>query len=161
MVSSGDGSWDWGVVYGNEGRMGFIGGGSVEGTASVYSKCLGPGPAIFNIIIGRIYGQMDNYILIAVPMFILMAQLLSVYGITENLFSALRLMLARLRGALLPLTVSATTRLQRLDFASSTVCSLPTTDALETTLCKVGNGGAVPMSHAHACKRRPKGLTLA
>ena len=78
----------------------------VLGGLSVIFAFLGPGPAIFNIIIGRIYGQMDNYILIAVPMFILMAQLLSVSGITENMFSALRLMLARLRGGLFLATIA-------------------------------------------------------
>ena len=78
----------------------------VLGGLSVIFAFLGPGPAIFNIIIGRIYGQMDNYILIAVPMFILMAQLLSVSGVTENMFSALRLMLARLRGGLFLATIA-------------------------------------------------------
>ena len=78
----------------------------VLGGISVIFAFIGPGPAIFSIIVGRIYGQMDNYILIAVPMFILMAQLLSVSGVTENMFSALRLMLGRLRGGMLLATIA-------------------------------------------------------
>jgi tripartite ATP-independent transporter DctM subunit len=78
----------------------------VLGGLSVIFAFLGPGLGVFSIIVGRVYAQMDNYVLIAVPMFILMAQLLSVSGVTENMFTALRLMLGRLRGGLLLATIA-------------------------------------------------------
>lgn len=73
----------------------------VLGGLAILFAWLGPGMQIFGILITRIYSQMDNYILIAVPMFILMARLLSDSGVTENMFHALRLMLGRVRGGLL------------------------------------------------------------
>lgn len=73
----------------------------VLGGLAIIFAYLGPGPQIFGIIINRIYSQMDNYILLAVPMFILMARLLSDSGVTENMFQSLRLMLGRIRGGLL------------------------------------------------------------
>lgn len=78
----------------------------VLGGLSVIFAFLGPGPQVFGIIVNRIYSQMDNYILIAVPMFILMARLLSDSGVTENMFHALRLMLGRVRGGLLLATIA-------------------------------------------------------
>lgn len=73
----------------------------VLGGVGVVFAYLGPGPQIFGIIINRIFSQMDNYILLAVPMFILMARLLSDSGVSENMFSSLRLMFGRVRGGLL------------------------------------------------------------
>jgi len=78
----------------------------VLGGLALIFAYLGPGPQVFGIIINRIYSQMDNYILIAVPMFILMARLLSDSGVTENMFHALRLMLGRVRGGLLFATIA-------------------------------------------------------
>lgn len=72
----------------------------VLGGLAVIFSYLGPGPQILGLTINRIYSQMDNYILIAVPMFILMARLLSDSGVTENMFYALRLMFGRMRGGL-------------------------------------------------------------
>lgn len=72
----------------------------VLGGLSVIFAYIGPGPQVFGIIVNRIYSQMDNYILIAVPMFILMARLLSDSGVTDSMFHALRLMLGRVRGGL-------------------------------------------------------------
>lgn len=73
----------------------------VLGGLAIIFAYLGPGPQIFGIIVNRIYSQMDNYILLAVPMFILMARLLSDSGVTENMFHALQLVLGRVRGGLL------------------------------------------------------------
>ncbi|MBP0439943.1 TRAP transporter large permease [Tianweitania sediminis] len=78
----------------------------VLGGLAVVFSFIGPGPQVFGIIINRIYSQMDNYILIAVPMFILMARLLSDSGVTDDMFRALRLMLGRVRGGLLLATVA-------------------------------------------------------
>lgn len=78
----------------------------VLGGLAVIFSFLGPGPQVFGIIVNRVFSQMDNYILIAVPMFILMARLLSDSGVTENMFHALRLMLGRVRGGLLLATIA-------------------------------------------------------
>lgn len=78
----------------------------VLGGLSLIFAYLGPGLQIFGIIVNRVFSQMDNYILIAVPMFILMARLLSSSGVTENMFHALRLMLGRVRGGLLLATIA-------------------------------------------------------
>lgn len=56
------------------------------------------GPFIFTMFINRIYGTMDNYVLLAIPLFIFMAQFLDTSGVTEELFRALRFMLGPLRG---------------------------------------------------------------
>jgi tripartite ATP-independent transporter DctM subunit len=59
------------------------------------------GPHVFGLMINRIYGNaMDSYILVAVPLFILMARFLSDSGITERMFETLRQAMAGLRGGL-------------------------------------------------------------
>lgn len=73
----------------------------VLGGLAVIFGYFGPGLSVFGIIVNRVYSQMDNYILLAVPMFILMARLLSDSGVAENMFHALRLALGRVRGGLL------------------------------------------------------------
>ena len=57
----------------------------VLGGLAMIFAWLGPGLGIMPILIGRIYSQMDNYILIAIPMFILMARLLSDSGVTDKM----------------------------------------------------------------------------
>lgn len=58
------------------------------------------GPNIFALFPNRIYGIMDNYVLLAIPLFIIMAQFLDQSGVTEDLFEALRYMLGPLRGGI-------------------------------------------------------------
>jgi tripartite ATP-independent transporter DctM subunit len=72
----------------------------VLGGLSIIFAWLGPGLKIMPILIGRIYSQMDNYILIAIPMFILMARLLSDSGVTDKMFDVLRLSFGRQRGGI-------------------------------------------------------------
>ena len=48
----------------------------VLGGLAVLFGSLGWGPDCYYMFANRIYGVMDNYILVAVPLFILMAQLL-------------------------------------------------------------------------------------
>lgn len=74
--------------------------GFVLGGLAVIFAMLGPGMDIFGVIINRIYGLMDNYVLIAVPLFILMARLLSDSGVSDNMFYALRHLLSPVRGGL-------------------------------------------------------------
>jgi tripartite ATP-independent transporter DctM subunit len=56
------------------------------------------GPACFPLFINRIIGLTDNFILVAVPMFILMANLLMYSGVADDLFDALRYLLGPIRG---------------------------------------------------------------
>ncbi|MFV0435973.1 MAG: TRAP transporter large permease subunit [Desulfopila sp.] len=56
------------------------------------------GPSIFTMFINRIYGVMDNYVLLAIPLFIFMAQFLDTSGVTVELFKALRYLLGPIRG---------------------------------------------------------------
>ncbi|MDP1693624.1 MAG: TRAP transporter large permease subunit [Burkholderiaceae bacterium] len=72
----------------------------VLGGLAVIFAYLGPGPQVFGIIINRIYGTVDNYVLVAVPLFIFMARLLSDSGIAEKMFETLRVLLGPVRGGL-------------------------------------------------------------
>ncbi|EPC02876.1 C4-dicarboxylate ABC transporter [Litchfieldella anticariensis FP35 = DSM 16096] len=73
----------------------------VLGGTAVMAAWLGPGPRILGSIINNIYGNaMDNYVLVAIPLFILMARFLNDSGVTERMFEAMRLLLARLHGGL-------------------------------------------------------------
>jgi len=72
----------------------------VLGGIAVIFGYFGWGPSIFSMFASRIYDAMDNYILIAVPLFIFMAQLLDRSGILERLFTALRYLLGPIRGGL-------------------------------------------------------------
>jgi tripartite ATP-independent transporter DctM subunit len=72
----------------------------VLGGVAVLVGYVGWGPAIFGLFPTRIYGVMDNYVLLAIPLFIFMAQFLDSSGITENLFTALRFLLGPIRGGI-------------------------------------------------------------
>lgn len=72
----------------------------VLGGLAVIFGFIGWGPGCFGMFINRIYGIMDNYILIAIPLFIFMAQILDKSGVAENLFVAMRHMFGPLRGGI-------------------------------------------------------------
>ncbi|WP_163558403.1 TRAP transporter large permease subunit [Halomonas sp. NO4] len=73
----------------------------VLGGVAVLGAWLGPGANTLGILINNIYGNaMDNYVLVAIPLFILMARFLNDSGVTEKMFEAMRLLLANLRGGL-------------------------------------------------------------
>ncbi len=73
----------------------------VLGGTAVIGAYLGPGERILGIIVSRIFGDvLDNYTLIAIPLFVLMARFLSDSGVTDKMFEALRLIMARVRGGL-------------------------------------------------------------
>ncbi len=73
----------------------------VLGGVGVIAGWIAVGPHVFGLMINRIYGNaMDNYILVAVPLFILMARFLSDSGITERMFDTLRQAMSGLRGGL-------------------------------------------------------------
>jgi tripartite ATP-independent transporter DctM subunit len=73
----------------------------VLGGLAVIFGYFGWGPSVFYMFMNRIYGVMDNYELIAVPLFILMAQLLDKSGVADDLFEALRYLLGSMRGGVL------------------------------------------------------------
>lgn len=73
----------------------------VLGGIAVIAGYLGPGPQVFGIILNRIYGGvMDNYVLVAIPLFVLMARFLNDSGVSDRMFETLRMALSRVRGGL-------------------------------------------------------------
>lgn len=58
------------------------------------------GPNIFPMFMSRIYGNMSDFILLAITLFIFMGNLLSSSGIAEGLFAALRQVIGRMTGSL-------------------------------------------------------------
>lgn len=73
----------------------------VLGGVAVMGALLGPGIKVLGTLINNIYGNsMDNYVLVAIPLFILMARFLNDSGVTEKMFDTMRLLLANLRGGL-------------------------------------------------------------
>ncbi|HSP56816.1 MAG TPA: TRAP transporter large permease subunit [Halomonas sp.] len=73
----------------------------VLGGVAVIGALLGPGIKVLGTIINNIYGNsIDNYVLVAIPLFVLMARFLNDSGVTERMFDAMRLLMANLRGGL-------------------------------------------------------------
>jgi tripartite ATP-independent transporter DctM subunit len=56
--------------------------------------------AIMGLFANKTYGVMEKYVLVAVPLFIFMAQILDSSGIAEKLFSSLHVLLGPIRGGL-------------------------------------------------------------
>jgi len=55
---------------------------------------------VFHLFADRTYGVMDDYVLVAVPLFIFMAQMLDASGIAEGLFNSMHVILGPIRGGL-------------------------------------------------------------
>jgi len=73
----------------------------VLGGTAVIGAFLAGKPMALGIVVNRVFGEvLDNYTLIAIPLFILMARFLSDSNVTDKMFEALRLLLARVRGGL-------------------------------------------------------------
>ncbi len=70
----------------------------VLGGLAVIFGLIGWGPSVFYMFMNRIWGTMDNYVLLAIPLFIFMAQLLDRSGVAEDLFKTLRYLLGQIRG---------------------------------------------------------------
>jgi tripartite ATP-independent transporter DctM subunit len=76
--------------------LAFVLGGTAVLTAIITGKTM-----VLGIVINRIFGDvLDNYTLIAIPLFVLMARFLSDSGVTDRMFEALRLLLSNVRGGL-------------------------------------------------------------
>ena len=69
------------------------------GLAAIFGY-LGWGPSSFYLFVNQIWGTMDNYILVCIPLFILMAQLLDQSGVAEDLFDTMRYLFGPVRGGL-------------------------------------------------------------
>lgn len=61
---------------------------------------LGWGSSTFSIIMSQTFGVMNNYTLIAIPMFVLMANFLTYSGVADGLFEAVRKLFGGTRGGL-------------------------------------------------------------
>jgi len=72
----------------------------VLGGLAVIFGYIGWGPDCFGMFINRIYAAMDDYVLIAVPLFLFMAQFLERSGVTDDLFEALRYLMGPIPGGI-------------------------------------------------------------
>ena len=73
----------------------------VLGGTAVLGTLIAGKPMVLGIVINRIFGDvLENFALIAIPLFILMARFLSDSGVTDKMFESLRLLLSNVRGRL-------------------------------------------------------------
>ncbi|MFS4436910.1 TRAP transporter large permease [Paracoccaceae bacterium GXU_MW_L88] len=73
----------------------------VLGGTAILGAVIAGKTAVLGIVVNRIFGEvLDNYILIAIPLFVLMAQFLSNSGVTDKMFESLRLLMSNVRGGL-------------------------------------------------------------
>ena len=70
------------------------------GGLAVVLTFIGWGPESLAVFANTVYTTMNNYTLIAIPLFVLMGNFLSYSGIAEGLFESLRYSLGRVRGGL-------------------------------------------------------------
>ncbi len=57
-------------------------------------------PGLFDLFVNNTWGVMENYVLVAIPLFILMAQLLDRSKVSDKLFEALYVVLGGIKGGL-------------------------------------------------------------
>jgi len=69
------------------------------GLAAIFGY-IGWGPSCFYLFLNQIWGTMDNYILVCIPLFIFMAQLLDQSGVAEDLFDTMRYLFGPIRGGI-------------------------------------------------------------
>lgn len=73
----------------------------VLGGTAVIGAFLAGKPMVLGIVVNRIFGDvLDNYTLIAIPLFVLMARFLSDSEVTDKMFESLRLLMSNVRGGL-------------------------------------------------------------
>lgn len=73
----------------------------VLGGTAVLGAVIAGKTMVLGIVISRIFGDvLDNYVLIAIPLFVLMARFLSDSGVTDKMFEALRHLMANVKGGL-------------------------------------------------------------
>lgn len=79
------------------------------GGLAVIFGLIGWGPGCFLMFGNRIYDVMNNYTLVAVPLFVLMAQFLTKSGVADGLFSSMRYLLGPLRGGVAMAVIAVST----------------------------------------------------
>ena len=79
----------------------------VTGAVAVTAGLMKFGTPVLGLIASRIYSFMSEYVLVAVPMFILMASLMERSGVARDLYRAMYVWGGRLRGALAVQTLIA------------------------------------------------------
>lgn len=72
----------------------------VLGGLAVIFGFLGWGATSFYMFLNRTWGTMDNYILVCIPLFIFMAQLLDKSGVAEDLFDTMRYLFGPVPGGI-------------------------------------------------------------
>jgi len=72
----------------------------VLGGLAVIFGFFGWGPSSFYMFLNQTWGIMDNYILVCIPLFIFMAQLLDQSGVAEDLFDTMRYVFGPIRGGI-------------------------------------------------------------
>jgi TRAP-type mannitol/chloroaromatic compound transport system permease large subunit len=70
----------------------------VLGGIAVIFGVLGWGCGALSLFMSRIDGTLTDYVLVSIPLFIFMAQLLSKAGVTETIFEAVRHLFGPVRG---------------------------------------------------------------
>jgi tripartite ATP-independent transporter DctM subunit len=70
----------------------------VLGGVGVMFGLIGIGPQFFGMFMNRIYGTMDNFVLVAITLFILMGNFLTMSGVADELFKKLRVLLGPIPG---------------------------------------------------------------
>ena len=79
----------------------------VTGAVAVTVGLLNFGPVVLGLIASRIYSFMNEYVLVAVPMFILMASLMERTGVARDLYRAMHVWAGGLKGGLAVQTLFA------------------------------------------------------
>ncbi|GAB5468632.1 MAG: TRAP transporter large permease subunit [Rhodospirillales bacterium] len=79
----------------------------VTGGVAVVTLLATFGPNGLPLVASRIYSFLDNYVLVAVPMFVMMASVLERAGVARDLYDAMHVWSGRLRGGVLLQTMIA------------------------------------------------------
>lgn len=70
----------------------------VLGGLGVLFGVVGWGPQILNVFVNKTFGVMNDFVLVAIPLFVLMANFLTASNMAEGLFESIRYLLGKLRG---------------------------------------------------------------
>jgi len=79
------------------------------GGLGIFFGIVSYGPGAFFILANKTYGLMENYVLVAIPLFILMAQFLDKSGIAEELYETMYVVLGSVKGGLALATIVVST----------------------------------------------------
>lgn len=81
----------------------------VLGGVGTIAGFVGWGDATFTIFVTRIYDVMNNYSLVAIPLFVLMANFLTASGVADGLFESARYLFGPVRGGLTVAVIAVST----------------------------------------------------